>query len=578
MAFSSQRRKSVSEFVKKRPNYPGLEDTFRNFCETKAGPAKSGFVEMDGKTFAKVFKDCGLMGNKKGQLSTISIDINFSKCKPKGERKIVYKDFLEAVHICATEMGLSYEELCEKIASTKGPKFEGTKGSTFVASSIDRPKVTEEVSLPPATEVEGLRQVFQAFNVFGGGDPDAMPNDRYIKLCKDTGVIDRKFDSTACDLVFSKIKPMGERKITYKMFRECVNHIAYQKGKDYKALAKTIVDAGGPANSGTKADAVKFHDDKNLWTGAYGEAVGRKAPVRKDSADGSVITPANELPSLPGLEDTFDSFCVGKITGVSSSGVDMDGVTFSKLFKDSGLMGEGQGQVNTIRIDLAFNAVKPKGDRRIVFAQFRQAVDLLSRDMGITYEELSSKIAECKGPIFAGTEGTTFVASTLVRERVIEDVQLDPPEEVPGLLEVFQAFNVFGGGDPDQMPNDRYIKLCQECGVIDAEYDTTKADLVFVKIKPKGARKIDYEKFKDVINLIAYQKSMGYLTLAQKIVEAGGPVNKGTVADSVKFHDDKELWTGAYGERVDRKAPERKAPRKASIVKAAGAVMALKKT
>ena len=81
MAFSSQRRKSVSEFVKKRPNYPGLEDTFRNFCETKAGPAKSGFVEMDGKTFAKVFKDCGLMGNKKGQLSTISIDINFSKCK-----------------------------------------------------------------------------------------------------------------------------------------------------------------------------------------------------------------------------------------------------------------------------------------------------------------------------------------------------------------------------------------------------------------------------------------------------------------------------------------------------------------
>ena len=127
MSFSSARRKSVSEFVKKRPNYPGLEDTFRAFCETKAGNKSSGFVEMDGKTFAKVFKDCGLMGNKKGQLSVISIDINFSKCKPKGERKIVYKDFLEAVHICATEMGLAYEELCEKIASSRGPNSRGPR-------------------------------------------------------------------------------------------------------------------------------------------------------------------------------------------------------------------------------------------------------------------------------------------------------------------------------------------------------------------------------------------------------------------------------------------------------------------
>lgn len=577
MSFSSARRKSVSEFVKKRPNYPGLEDTFRAFCETKAGNKSSGFVEMDGKTFAKVFKDCGLMGNKKGQLSVISIDINFSKCKPKGERKIVYKDFLEAVHICATEMGLAYEELCEKIASSKGPKFEGTKGSTFVASSIDRPKVTEEVRLTPAGEVEGLRQVFQSFNVFGGGDPDAMPNDRYIKLCKETGVIDKKFDSTACDLIFSKIKPMGERKIDYKMFRECVNHIAYQKGKEYKEMAKIIIDAGGPVNSGTKADAVKFHDDKNLWTGAYGEAVGRKAPVRKDSADGSAITPAKDLQSYAGLEDTFDAFCVGKITGVSSTGVEMDGVTFSKLFKDAGLMGDGEGQINTIRVDLAFNSVKPKETRRIVYDQFRQAVDLLSRDMGCEYADLCAKIASCKGPIFAGTEGTTFVASTLNRERTIEDVQLDPPAHVDGLEEVFQAFSVFGGGDPNLMPNDRYIKLCQETGVIDGEYDSTACDLVFVKYKPKAARKINFETFQDVLNLIAHQKSMGYVTLAQKIVDSGGPKKSGTVAESVKFHDDKSLWTGAYGERVDRKAPERTAPRKASLIKATGAVMALKR-
>ena len=166
---------------------------------------------------------------------------------------------------------------------------------------------------------------------------------------------------------------------------------------------------------------------------------------------------------------------MGKITGVSSGpGVDMDGVTFAKLWKDAGLMGDGEGKLNTIRVDLIFNMVKPKGDRRIVYDQFRQAVDLASRDMDISYTDLCAKISECKGPVFSGTEGTTFRASTLDREKQDHEVVLDPPEEVAGLEDVFQAFNVFGGGDPNVMPNDRYIKLCQECGVVDASFDTTK--------------------------------------------------------------------------------------------------------
>ena len=244
------------------------------------GVSSGGYVDMDGKTFAKLFKDVGILGNGKKQLSTISIDIIFNKIKPKGERRIVYKDFLEGCHQAAAELGTPYEDLCGKIASCKGPKFAGTEGTTFVASTINRPKVTEDVQLDPPTEVDGLEEVFQAFNLFGGGDAKLMPNDRYIKLCKETGVIDKDYDSTACDLVFSKFKPKAARKIDYTMFKDVLNLIAYQKGTGYKTLCQEIVDAGGPVNSGTVADAVKFHDDKSLWTGAYGERVERKAPER----------------------------------------------------------------------------------------------------------------------------------------------------------------------------------------------------------------------------------------------------------------------------------------------------------
>ena len=64
------------------------------------------------------------------------------------------------------------------------------------------------------------------------------------------------------------------------MFTDVINMIAYQKGHTYENLARSIIDCGGPLNKGTKAEAVKFHDDKNLWTGAYGAVIGRRASIK----------------------------------------------------------------------------------------------------------------------------------------------------------------------------------------------------------------------------------------------------------------------------------------------------------
>ena len=67
-----------------------------------------------------------------------------------------------------------------------------------------------------------------------------------------------------------------------------------------------------------------------------------------------------------------------------------------------------------------------------------------------------------------------------------------------------------------------------ECGIIDDDYDTTSADLVWSKVKPRGERKINYRMFMDVLNMIAYQKGVNYESVAKTIVACGGPVNKGT--------------------------------------------------
>jgi len=43
---------------------------------------------MEGKTFAKVAKDCGLLDKK---LTATDIDLIFAKVKPKAERRITFE-------------------------------------------------------------------------------------------------------------------------------------------------------------------------------------------------------------------------------------------------------------------------------------------------------------------------------------------------------------------------------------------------------------------------------------------------------------------------------------------------------
>ncbi len=47
--------------------------------------------------------------------------------------------------------------------------------------------------------------------------------------------------------------------------------IAQKKGETKEDLEQLITQHGGPAFSGTKADKVKFHDDKSLYTGVHGQ-------------------------------------------------------------------------------------------------------------------------------------------------------------------------------------------------------------------------------------------------------------------------------------------------------------------
>lgn len=88
--------------------------------------------------------------------------------------------------------------------------------------------------------------------------------------------------------------------------------------------------------------------------------------------------------------------------------------------------------------------------------------------------------------------------------------------------------------------------MCKECGFVDKTFTTTDVDMLFTKVKAKGARKINFQEFQSgVIPGIAAKKKIEEGAVAEKICHSS-PQSSGTKADNVKFHDDKSLYTGVY--------------------------------
>lgn len=114
-----------------------------------------------------------------------------------------------------------------------------------------------------------LQDHFEAFASFGGAHTHEMDNSHFSKMCKECGLIDKHFTTTDVDMLFTKVKAKGERKITFQQFVDGVlPAIAAKKNLSVDQVAAQI-GSHAPQSSGTKAESTRFHDDKSQYTGVY---------------------------------------------------------------------------------------------------------------------------------------------------------------------------------------------------------------------------------------------------------------------------------------------------------------------
>ena len=139
-----------------------------------------------------------------------------------------------------------------------------------------------------------IKEVFIKFAQVGCPGATEMTGKNFTKLCKDSGILDKKVTTTDLDIEFSKKIPKG-KKMSFKNFEAVIQILAAKKGVEADILYGKI-KAAQPGMTGTtkalKVGGVERMTDTSLYTGAHKErfnsdGTGRGLEGRNNSVDDS---------------------------------------------------------------------------------------------------------------------------------------------------------------------------------------------------------------------------------------------------------------------------------------------------
>ena len=123
---------------------------------------------------------------------------------------------------------------------------------------------------------QSLEEIFEAYARYGK-TPSQLKNQlkleidgrTLVKLAKQSKLINNKLRANDVDLIFAKCKTKGKRTINFFQFEQAIKEFAKKRAENVENIQNKIIKAGAPKSNATKADNVKFHDDKSLYTGTW---------------------------------------------------------------------------------------------------------------------------------------------------------------------------------------------------------------------------------------------------------------------------------------------------------------------
>ncbi|XP_077773315.1 tubulin polymerization-promoting protein family member 2-like isoform X2 [Podarcis muralis] len=142
----------------------------------------------------------------------------------------------------------------------------------------------------------------------------------------------------------------------------------------------------------------------------------------------------------------------------------------------------------------------------------------------------------------------------------------DEPTKVVGnmseLEKTFRKFAVYGetSNSGNEITGKNFSKMLKECDVMDGKFVTsTDVDIVFNKVKTKGARNMNYIEFQQAVKELSRKRFQAKspeeaLLATYQLMEGKEPASTGTkstAASVVERLTDTSKYTGSHKERFD---------------------------
>jgi len=266
----------------------GLWETCRVVFQTYCG----GDGKFEARDLRKLCQDCCLFDRKFKQTD---LDVIFSSAKAKGKNTINFEAFKACIKGVAKKKGCPVKAVQAAVAerealgmdinatqadavrfhddksSYTGMHARGGQHGDDVSGATSRSaRLREEGRLEHVETELPWDPIQEAFIVFCKGD-EYLDGREFTQMCEDCGLYNKKFTRADADITFNKVKNKGERKIDFDQFKDACIAIAAKRGSSVADVQKAV-DKGQPSKRGiTEADYVRFHDDKNTYTGMHVE-------------------------------------------------------------------------------------------------------------------------------------------------------------------------------------------------------------------------------------------------------------------------------------------------------------------
>lgn len=224
------------------------------------------------------------------------------------------------------------------------------------------------------------------FTEFCGGEMDGT---EFSKLCLDCNLLDDNFKNIDVAATFAKVVPRGKRNITLKQgtdgfsqYDKLLCLVAEKKGCTPQEV-HSLVAAGQKTLHGTKADNVRFHDDRSSYTGQHRynenhEGAGVSSPKERATYDAG--TPGDWAP----VEVAFKNF--------DKDGHGLDSSKFAKLCEDAGLLDTGFTKGD---VDVVFSVMRSK---RVSLERFPELLRKVAEKKEEPLRIIQERVAACSGP------------------------------------------------------------------------------------------------------------------------------------------------------------------------------------